>query len=75
MYKTKKGRILMRNNDGFDYKEVSESKRNWNDVSGIYLNFCKECDKHFFGNKYRTVCKCCHKHPEHFPQEGKYFNN
>jgi len=65
----------MRNNDGFDYKEVIESRRNWNDTSGLYLNFCKECDNHFFGNKYRQVCKSCHKIPENPPQEGKYFNN
>ena len=75
MYKTKSGRIIIRNNDGFDYKEVFESNRNWNDVSGIYLNYCKDCDKYFFGNKYRFVCKECHTHPEHFPQDGKYFNN
>jgi hypothetical protein len=74
MYKTKSGRIVMKNNDGFDYKEVFESNRNWNDVSSIYLNHCKDCDKKFFGNKYRIVCKECHPNPNHFPQDGKYFN-
>lgn len=60
MYVTKSGRILMSNNDGFDYKEIIESKRNWSDTSGMYLNHCRDCDKKFFGNKYRRVCKeCC----------------
>ncbi len=59
MYITKSGRILMNNNDGFDYKETLESKRNWDDKSGQYLNLCKDCEKHFFGNKYRRICKEC----------------
>lgn len=50
MYKTKSGKICMYNNDGFNYKEVFESNRNWNDISG-----CKKCDKKFFGNKYRKI--------------------
>jgi|688.fasta_scaffold09927_5 hypothetical protein len=59
MYITKSGKVVMYNNDGYDYTEVFNSDRNWEDKSGMYLNYCKNCEKHFFGNKYRIICKKC----------------
>lgn len=52
------GKVQFRKNDGFDYKEILDSDRNWPD-STQYLNTCFYCDKKYFSNKYRSRCKKC----------------
>jgi len=40
-----------------------QKKRDWPEdyshENGNYMNFCKKCDKEFFGHKRRTRCKLC----------------